>query len=1716
MTQRIDELKVHLANSKRKITNFSKFVDDYNTDRDCHILEKRKLDIDEEFATFEKHFTELELLVPGTDCSSVRTEYEEKYYSAYAKAIGFSQGSPLSNQQVECTASLNSNSRGSPSIANSKTILPRINLPSFNGSYESWIGFHDLFKKLVDEDENISNIEKLYHLKGCLQGEASELVASVELSADNYRVAWDLLKERYDNRKIIRETHVNSLLNLPVASKEFTLRSLLDQVQKHVRALEALKEPIDQWDTLLIGIIKQKLSSFYNEKWSEFSADIEKPTFQNLITFLQRRAQFEENNLHLNNGKSQTLLDKKSKFRPNQRSQQACSATTIKSPCPHCKDSHAIYHCEKFKKLTPHQRFEITKNLMLCINCLRNNHRVADCTGQPCRKCRHKHNILLHFDKKPTEPSESEKPLNSQSIVNSHYAQIASEGLLATAIVDLVNPQGDIKTCRAFLDSGSQANFITANVASFLKLKRKSVDVCVSGVDSISTELKYSVLATIKSRFNNFSKNLEFLVLNQITNQMPSIEIDRSTLEIPKNITLADPEFHKPSDIDILIGVKLFYKLLCVGHIALKNHPDTILQKTQLGWIVTGEIDRVHSKNNVQCHAIIHLNPLEEKLTKFWEIEEIPTKKFLSVEAKRCEEHFSENTYRNTEGNYTVRLPFNEKKNKLTDSRSIALRRLFYLEKKFERDLNLKIEYCNFIREYEELNHLSLIKDKNLSDRGFYLPHHAVVKEDSSTTKLRVVFDGSAKTSSGVSLNDSLMVGPTLQSDLCTLVTRFRSHKIALTADIEKMYRQILVHPDDAEYQKILFRTDVKKTVQELKLNTVTYGTSCAPFLAIRTLHQLADDERAQHPIGSSILKEDFYVDDVLTGADTIEEAIIIRDDLIALLKKGGFNLRKWSSNCPLLVPFDSENSINKDMSFDSNSTVKTLGIHWNPREDFIFYKVNLKDSSKIISKRSILSQVAKLFDPLGLLGPIVVRAKIIIQLLWKAGVSWDSSIPQDIHTMWIEFKEQLPLVEQIRFQRCIISSDAIQFELHGFCDASEKAYGACLYLRSTNSNQIHSVSLICSKSRVAPVKSISLPRLELCAALLLTRLVDWIKKALRLEFKKVYLWSDSMITLQWIKTEPYLLKTFVANRVSEIQEGSKNCEWRHTPTDSNAADPLSRGLSTQEFSESTIWKNGPSWLIEEENHWPHENISVVEVPERKKVLSHSIQKKESIIDDNFIQRFSSIKSLTSVLAYVLRFIYNLKNKANRIQGPITPDEINNANLTLIENIQSNSFCKEIRSLKVGEGIPEKSKLIPLNPFVDERGILRVGGRLINANLPEHKKHQILLPADHHLTRLIIREEHERLKHAGTQATLYSVRELFWPLNGKDTTRKIIHNCIRCFRAKPRDVDYIMGNLPQNRVNFTRPFSNVGVDYCGPLYIKEKRHRNRNKIKVYVSVFVCMSTKAVHLELVSDLTSEAFIGCLKRLFSRRGISETISSDNATNFVGASRELVELYKLLQSTEHNDIIKNFLSEQKVIWNFIPPRSPHFGGLWEAAVKSFKHHLIRTVGDTLLTFEQLETYIVEIEAILNSRPICPMSSDPNDFQALTPGHFLIGGPLTSFPQLNLLDINTNRLSAWENSQKLRQHFWKRWHKEYLHQLTVRSKWQTNSGHLIELGSMVVMKEDNLPPLQWKLGRIIATHAGQDGIVRVVTVKTDTGNYKRCIKKICPLPIETSTEAN
>ncbi|XP_036148448.1 uncharacterized protein LOC118644088 [Monomorium pharaonis] len=589
------------------------------------------------------------------------------------------------------------------------------------------------------------------------------------------------------------------------------------------------------------------------------------------------------------------------------------------------------------------------------------------------------------------------------------------------------------------------------------------------------------------------------------------------------------------------------------------------------------------------------------------------------------------------------------------------------------------------------------------------------------------------------------------------------------------------------------------------------------------------------------------------------------------------------------------------------------------------------------------------------------------------------------------------------------------------------------------------------------------------------------------------------MIILHWLKRSPDALKVFESNRVREIQEICRDAEWRHVRSENNPADALSRSQLPREFLRNKSWFNGPSWLRRSENNWPTSlEVPIKELPGLKKGICLISQ---TYSDDIFL-RFSFYTRMIRTIAYCLRM-----SPSKRAKGALSIQEIIEAETRILQIIQGTRFADEIKRRSNSKEI-KGTRLASLNPIIDNNKLLRVGGRLQNANIPLAQKHSILLPSHHHVTDLIIRETHEKNHHPGIQSTLYTIRHRFWLLDGKNQVRKIVRRCVRCIRFRATPVEYKMANLPKARVedNVT-PFHHTGVDFFGPMFIKEKKYRNRNRIKVYGCVFICMSVKAVHIEIVSDLTTEAFLAALKRFIGRRSIPAHIYSDNGTNFVGANNQLRELYALFKSDEFKTQIDEFATSKKISWHFNPPLSPHFGGIWEAAVKSFKHHLKRVVGDRLFIYEELNTLAIEIEAILNSRPLCPISTDPNDPIALTPAHLLVGRPFTMLPENDYTSVPENRLTSWRLITKARQDFWSRWHIEYLNELQKRQKW-IGSDTGLQQDAVVILIDKDQPCMRWPLGRVVETHPGNDGMIRVVTVKTAQGTFQRNAKLICPLP--------
>ncbi|XP_063981499.1 uncharacterized protein LOC135164772 [Diachasmimorpha longicaudata] len=1267
-------------------------------------------------------------------------------------------------------------------------------------------------------------------------------------------------------------------------------------------------------------------------------------------------------------------------------------------------------------------------------------------------------------------------------------------------MVKLIDNRGKTVLARALLDSCSTVNLITQRFAQSLRLNTISCSVNIGAVDGLCTIAERYSQLEIQSNHNDFRQKLNFLIVPQIAERIPNELFPRQLFDIPKNLKLADPQFHLPRAVDLLIASNTMLSVLSVGQIKLRHkHSSIVIQKTRLGWIVAGGSEIATSSTNSPCNVV----KLDKLIERFWVIEDFDHDPVRSRDEISCEQHYLTHTKRDVTGRYIVRLPFRDSKFNLGESRIQALKRFQALERKLSAKASLRLEYTRVMEEYISLGHMTLCDE---IEGGCYLPHHAVIKESSETTKVRVVFDASAKTSTGISLNDTLLVGPTIQNTIFEQVLRFRVHRYVITADIEKMYRQILVHPEDCQFQKVLWTHHGQ--LRTFQLNTVTFGTASAPFLAVRTLQQLARDEAEHFPRASKLLLRDFYVDDFISGADSLDELLTIRDEMIALLARGGFKIRQWASNHSAVLNSIDKKFFDLDCLVRTDPIKKTLGIIWDAESDVLRYTIAQVNPNVSATKRKLLSELSKIFDPLGLLGPITLLAKTLIQDCWKAKITWDESLPQDIHSKWISLASQLPSLHDVVFSRQILIPNAVSIELHGFCDASINGYGACLYIKSQDSQGTVAIRLISSKSRVAPLKGVTIPRLELCAASVLKKLYVETRAQIEFSINQVYLWSDSTIVLCWLKKAPHLLRTFEANRVADIQTLGDEVIWKHIRSEDNPADALSRGQRPLEFLKNTLWTTGPEWLVHDQTQWPNSILpSNLQVPALKKGVCLLAEASPEAI----YARFSNFERLTRVIARILRW----KNSEISRSSTLSIEDLQEAEYRILAMIQRERFSNELRKLATthdsSESVRPRRTGTPfdqLHPFIDDKGILRVGGRLTQSELPFNRKHPILLPSKHLVTDMLIRRVHQSNYHAGIQTTLYILRSKYWILNGKDQIRKIVHSCLECIRQRPKFAHAQMADLPKFRVNEAPAFAKTGVDFFGPILIKEKKDRNRSFLKAYGCVFICMVSKAVHIELAIDLSTEGFLAAFRRFVSRRGVPEHMYSDNGTNFVGANRELDELYSLISNPEFEDTVGAYATSKRIRWHFNPPLSPHFGGIWEAAVKSFKHHLKRVLKDHKLTYEQLNTFLIEIEAILNSRPLCALSADPNDPIAITPAHLLIGRPFNQLPERSFSSVAVNRLSIYNFITKAKQDFWNKWHKEYLHELQTRHKWQDSTAEL-QVGSVVLLMDDHLTCARWPLGVITEVFPGNDGVARVATIRTTNGTFKRNITRLCMLPI-------
>lgn len=1599
--------------------------------------------------------------------------------------------------------------------------LPEIPLPSFDGDFRHWPMFRDRFSALVDSRPNLPQIEKMYYLIGCLRGPAADAVRGIPISADNYDLIMSTLVDRFHRPRLVATSLVDKLLHAASMSQEslHELNEFLCLFSEGNSLLETLNIP-DLGSFILFSIAFRCLP-VSTRKLFESTISSDYPSISQLLEFVQSRVTILElvgeprkRNMPVapvKSGRSSGPPRKGGDYSKFSSSKPMSLVTSkVENSCPCCSGGHVLTSCTRFKSWDVKERVQWTRDKHRCFNCFSDDHWSPKCKLKPaCRDCTRRHNTLLHGptddERIQNEPTTSGGTSLCASVPRAPINQ-ATSVMLGTALVHMRDRSGTWQTMRALVDSASQISAVTVACADRLGLKRSRWTAPISGLSGVSVvNVQGRVECTVQPRFASepvFS--IHAWVLPNITANLPRKTLPSVLKNKYSNLALADPSFHVSSPIDVLLGGDVYASIMDGRKFSIGDDLPAAFSSV-FGWILIGP---VHDCEVGPClpPPVSMSVSIEELVERFWRAEEPEVAPSPFTNDGRCEQIFCDNFVRLPSGRFSVPLPFRTpvSDDTFVGSRAVAVRRFEALERKLSANPRLQSLYVQFMAEYISLGHMSIAR----SPGCYFIPHHAIYRPEIDARKIRVVFDASARGGHGLSLNNCLFSGPKLQQDIVDILIRFRVHKHVFTTDICKMYRQIEILPEFRKYQHVLWRASPHDKLLEYELNTVTYGMNCAPYLALRVLQVIASDDCAEFDHVHNALTRQTYVDDICVGADTIPEVLQLQSDLTVVLQKSGLELKKWASNTPaVLDAVPSADRVGTPMSFENADSygTKVLGLEWRPDGDYLSCALSL-EPSPVYTKRGILSLVARIFDPLGVFGPAVFLAKTIMQRTWQYNLSWDEPLPAKIHAGWSAFISDLPALLTIRVPRYINARKRAPCYLLGFCDASQLGYAAVIYVRMVDVSADTAVFLIGTKTKLAPVKQLTIPRLELNAALLLARWLGRICTTLAplLNIVGMRAWTDSTIVLSWLTVPHESFKVYVSNRVHQIRTLLPECGWQHIDSLNNPADCASRGLMPTDLAQHELYWHGPRVAYNDPSDWDAvlPSFSLTDLPELRPV---SCVTQQAEVCDEWFTRFSHYDHMLRVVAHMLRFIAACRRmRSNKDTSTfLHKTELDSAVRVLVKESQRVHFGVLFRELSTGSRVSSKP-LARLAPFIDPEGVIRVGGRLRHSLLNYDCKHPILLAKKSHYAVLLCRRWHLMTCHAGPRVLSALIARQFWILSLRSVLHSVLTNCHVCVRFDAKPFQPLMADLPSSRVQPWRPFDRVGIDFAGPLQMRETRLRKSRNFKIYIAVFICFSIKAVHLEVVTDLSTDAFLAAFDRFVARRGLPSDIFSDCGTNFVGADKQLRALI-------HSPVGQAAIAESRAVchWHFNPPSAPHFGGLWEAAVRSTKRLLIRVIGTHVFTYEEFTTVLARVEAVLNSRPITPASTDPHDLDCLTPGHFLIGQPMLAVPPRSAPDTVRNLSNRWKLLDQCHQAFWRRWSAEYLTTLQARAKWTENTKP-IKIGDMVVIMDNQNPPLLWRLGRVVELLPGTDGHIRVVRVLTRAGIVTRPVVKLVPLPTD------
>ena len=1458
------------------------------------------------------------------------------------------------------------------------------------------------------------------------------------------------------------------------------------------------------------------------------------------------------------------------------------------SSCPFCNSQkHSLEDCSSFKKKTVKERKAFVQEARICFGCLRYGHLSRRCRNRKvCKTCSMPHPTVLHDDSKisPKHSRENQaRVVESAEATSSCTSTCNATGTTDTITNSMIvpvrmyhqnNPERQV-VIYALLDPASNGTFIKESILEELQINGIETQLKLNTMHGSEVVPTRRVGGLIVERMDR-EVHIELpkaYSRNKIPSKRDEIPRPESAAKWPHLRHLANKIYPYQEDLQVglLIGSN------CPNAIKPKQvipgrSSDPYAIRTLLGWGIIGPVTGSTNKedSDVSCHRVAVKEIGSEELPSHGFVVETLVKEIISPEAvkRMFERDFNEVKYvaqqtlsmddrtfmakvkqgitHRSDGPYELPLPLRNESLTLPNNEKLAAHRLQQLKLRFQRDEKYKEDYSAFMNDMVKKGYAEKIpKDEVRQDgRIWYLPHHGVFHPQ-KPNKIRVVFDCSAEYK-GEALNKHLLQGPDLTNRLVGVLARFRKEPVAFMADIESMFLQVHVTEHCRDLLRFLWWEDgdLNKEPTRYRMTVHLFGAGSSPGCCNFALKKTADDHEQEFGFESAeFLRKDFYVDDGLKSVPSTSDAKELICKTKEMCRRGGFNLHKFTSNKREVIeaiPVEDRAKGIKELNIEKDELPmeRALGVGWCIESDAFKFRIVMQD--RPLTRRGILSTVSSVYDPLGFPAPLLLVGKGLLQDLCRGKVAWDDPIPENVRSRWLKWRDELHHLEDFSVRRCFKPEGfgaVISTQLHQFSDASAIGYGQCSYIRLVDDKgQVH-CSLIMGKARVAPLKMVTIPRLELTAAVVSVRVSDMPRQELQYERVEEIFWTDSKVVLGYIKNDSKRFHVFVANRVQQIRDQTSPSQWRRVDTKCNPADDASRGITAKELVESSRWISGPEFLWMPEDQWPQpledqDLVSLSDDPEVKKVTScaTSTQEQWNLVES--LSYFSDWHRACRAVAICLRYKQNLRQLVSskkercaetvkRYQRPaLTVEELLSAKREILKAAQKDAFSREMGMLKpFQEGqdrssaqqkkrtMKATSSLYCLDPFIDHDGVLRVGGRIQRGHFTDDTKFPVILPRKGHITSLIIKYFHEKVQHQGRSMSLNEIRgNGFWVIGGTSAVASKIANCVTCRKLRGTVQEQKMADLPEDRLKPAPPFTYCAVDYCGPWHIKE----GRKEVKKYVALFTCMASRAVHLEVSNTLETDSFLNALRRFICRRGPVRQLRSDQGTNFIGAKRELREA---LQSMDQSKISAQLLKENCdwITFKMNPPSASHAGGVWERQIRTIRSVLSALLEKSAssLDGESFHTLICETEAIVNSRPLTVDNlSDPESPSPLTPNHILTMKTKPVLPPPGVFQREDLYLrKRWRRVQHLSCEFWTRWKKEFLHSLQERIKW-TKPRRNMQVADVVIVKDDNKARNRWSLARVIETYPNKDdGLVRSVKVAIGDTELSSTGKRVHPL---------